>query len=203
LGVAVDRSGQPVGSEVEVGEFFHLPVSAACGGAARLRPHGRFTRALECVLGEAPGFVGRFLRGQWTPDLPSSDLSHGANLVLTLREDGVRILGGGFVHTDKPKDGVYLVCELPDGSIEVVFPEIVGKLAAYAVFRDRDATLLSALRLRALEWAKVAGLGGPETLTCVLSSLRFVWRPCARELKAYECLGGAQRYFPSLRFGSA
>lgn len=205
--VTVDGFGQPVGSEVEVGgvrvnEFTHLPVSAATGSAARLRRRSRFVRAVEALLGEAPVTVGQLWRGRWTPDLPSSSLSHGANLILGLRAEGVRILGGGSVHTDNPKDGVYIVCELADGSVEVLFPELVGRLAAYAIFRDRNATLLSALRLRALELAKKAGLDGPETYSMVLSSLRFVWRPGPQELRALECLGGAQSYLPTLRFGS-
>lgn len=206
--VMVDRSGQPVGSEVEVDklripEFTHLPVSAATGTAVRLRPRARFVRLLEMLLGEAPVTVGQLWRGRWTPDLPSSSLSHGANLILSLREEGVRILGGGSVQTDKPKDGVYVVCELADGSVEVLFPELVGRLAAYAIFRDRDATLLSALRLRALELCKKADLDGPTTHSAVLSALRFVWRPSPHESRTLECVGAAQPYFPSLRFGSA
>jgi len=204
--VKTDSFGQVIGSVVEEDgtrslEFASLPASAATGSAVRLRKRSRFVRALECLLGEAPGTVGKLWRGRWTPDLPSSALSHGANFVLALRSEGVRILGGGSVQTDKPIDGVYIVTELADGSVEVLFPEIVGRLAAYAIFRDRDATLLSALRLRALELCKKAGLHGPQTHAAVLAALRFVWRPSPQELRALECLGVAQPYLPSLRFG--
>jgi len=160
-------------------------------------------RALELVVGEMPVTVGQLLRGRWAPDLPSSSLSHGANFVLSSLNDGVRILGGGFVHTEKSLDGVYTVCELRDGTVEVVFPELLGRLSAYAIFRDRDATLLSSLRLRALDWCKKAGLDGPTTHSAVLAALRFVWRPSPHELRALGCVGMAEPYLPTLRFGSA
>lgn len=207
LTVVVDGFGQPFGSEREVGgvrvnEFKHHPVSAATGSVARLRRRSRFVRVVESLLGEAPVTVGQLWKGRWVPDLPDPSLSHGANFILGIRAEGVRILGGGSVQTDKPKDGVYLVCELSDGSIEVVFPEIVGRLAAYAVFRDRDARLLSSLRLRALEMCKKAGLDGPTMHAAVLSTVRMVWRPSPQELRALGCAGEAQPYNPTLRFGS-
>lgn len=199
--VTVDGCGQPVGSELEVdkvriSEFTHLPVSAATGSAARLRPRSRFVGALELLLGGMPVTVGQLLRGRWTPDLPSASFSAGANFVLAAREEGVRILGGGSVQSDKPKDGVYVICEFSDGSIEVLFPELVARLSAYAVFRDRDATLLSALRLRALEWSQKAGLDWPATHSALLGALRTAWRQTPHELRVLEDLEASRDQSP-------
>jgi len=109
-------------------------------------------------------------------------------LLLTHFEDGARILGGGSVQTSPPGEGEgstesYFVLELADGSVEVIFPSLWAKLCSYAFLRERGDTLVSALRLRALEWCKSAGLSSPDTWVAVPSAFRCAWKISSREMK--------------------
>lgn len=201
--VPVDGSGQPVfnllgevGEEGGPCEVRMTPVSSI--HCSRLRRRAVWVRRLECVLGGAPGGVGLFVRGRWLPDLPSPDLSAESNLALMHFRDGAKILGGGSVlprvdPRDAAKPGfvpsapvVYLVVLLADGSQELFVPELVGKLSTYALLRERDETLVSALRLRALEWCKGAGLSGPVTYWAVLCALKCSWEPSPQEVSLSE-----------------
>jgi len=197
--VQCDGFGQPKASEgsltengIEVvNEFRSVPVSAHL--CARPRRRAVWVRRLEVVLGVAPGVVGQLVRGRWRPDLPSSELSLGANLILSHFEDGARILGGGSVLAkDRGFDGVsseaYLIVELADGSREVVFPGLVSSLAAYAFLRERSATLVGALRSRAVEWFKGRSLSSDLTWAGLSGSFRFAWHVSPRELRAQEML---------------
>jgi len=160
----------------EVGER-RLPVSAHLE-CARLRSRAVWVRRLEHVLGGSSGVVGALVKGRWTPDLPLASRTNFANLVLTHAEGGAKILGGGSLSTgegDKKRMETYILVELSDGSRETVFPELLARLASYSLLRERDATLLSALRLRAQEWCKGAGLSSTVSLWAVVSALKLAW----------------------------
>jgi len=180
----VDRCGQPVGNEVDgVAEARDVPVTAHL--CARPRRRAVWVRRLEVVLGPVPsGLVGRLVRGRWTPDLPSSGFSAGLNHVLCHRESGVKIRGGGSVPGREGDNDVrvpYFVVELPDGSMDVVCPELLSALSTYAFLRKREAVLVSALRLRAQEFCKKRGLSESVTWTLVSSGVRWAWEVSARE----------------------
>jgi len=188
----VDVCGQHVDSAHSLGlnEFPHSRLGAVY--SARPRRRARWVRSLEGLLGGAPGSVGRFVRGRWTPDLTSDSVSIGANHVLAHLSDGVKIRGGGSVLTKTMGgDGrlerqAYIVVDLSDGTREVVFPELLSRLASYCVLRDRNAVLVSALRLRALEWCKSRGLTASVTWCALPGALRFAWEvsPAERRLRA-------------------
>jgi len=154
-----------------------LPVSAHLE-CARLRRRTVWVRRLECVLGGATGVVGAFVKGRWVPDLPRSDRTNFANLVLTHTRGGAKILGGGSVQTgegDTHREETYLVVELPDGSRETIFPELLSRLSSYALLRKRDADLVSAMRLRALEWCKGAKLSNTVSWWAICSAIKMAW----------------------------
>jgi len=192
----VDRDGCPRDEpQVEgagVGSQRHAQLSShlVCG---RLRRRARWARRLELVLGVPHGRLGQLVRGRWTPDLPSAGYSPGLNVLLTQFEDGCKILGGGSI-SRLDKDGVvtgsepYYHVELSDGSRDVVFPGLLSKLCAFAFLRERNATLVSALRLRALEWCKEAGFSSPVTYLSLPGALRAAWTVSSRALACQEAL---------------
>lgn len=51
---------------------------------------------------------------------------------------------------------VYYILELPEGEQVLVFPDLLARLQAYSVFRQRDTALVQALRARAREWCKLS-----------------------------------------------
>lgn len=202
----VDGSGQPVDSAFGRGvdEFAHLRLGAVY--CARPRRRALWVRRLECVLGGPRGCVGDFVRGRWTPDLTSPGVSVGANVVLSHMRDGVKIQGGGSVRTSAGADGVvtreaYIIVELRDGSREVVFPELLSKLASYCILRERSAVLVSALRLRALEWCKARGLTASDSWCALPGALRFAWEVSPAERRLREGLSGGPS--PPLWWSSA
>jgi hypothetical protein len=187
--VRTDGSRQPLGESAGVAETRRVPVTAHL--CARPRRRAIWVRKMEAVLGPVPVTVGEVVRGRWLPDLPSVEFSAGLNLVLSQMDDGVRIRGGGSVQ-GKPKEGdlggfekvPYFVCELRDGSLETVFPDLLAALSSYAFLRKRDATLLLALRSRAVEWCKRSGLDQPSGLVAVSFTTRWAWSISAAEFRA-------------------
>jgi len=144
---------------------------------------------MERILGTVPsGTVGRFVRGRWTPDLPSPNNSQGVNLVLASRPDGVKILGGGSVQGKDKTRVAYLVVEDRDGSVSTVFPELLAALRSYAFLRARESTLVLALRSRALEWCKKRGLGDSSTSVAVEAAVSWTWVEDDRELRARDLI---------------
>jgi len=138
------------------------PVSVTSHLAkGRLRRRARWVRAAEAVLGGSSGVVGKFCRGRWVPDLPSSKWTGAQNYLLTTIPHGARFLGGG-VETVKgdgeAEAGLYLVVELRDGSTETLFPSLLGHLRQYALFRERTLDLALGLRARGVEWCKARGM---------------------------------------------
>jgi len=173
----VDNFGQvvrniPVEGE-GVGIDRHASVSLGLC-SSRLRSRSAWVCSLEAVLNLRRGQVGELLRGRWTPDLPSPEYPAGLNVVLSQLKDGATLLGGGEVRGQGGGRVCYYHLGLPDGSRELLFPSAVSKLAAYALLRQRDATLVSALRLRALEWCKSEGLADDLRLIVVSSTMRLV-----------------------------
>jgi hypothetical protein len=197
-GVEGDGLGQPALEEGEA-EFREVPVSAHL--CARPRRRAVWVRRLERVLGVAPGCVGRFVRGRWTPDLPAPEFTLAANLTLSHLEDGAKILGGGSVSCGENGRVVYYVLELSDGSRELVAPELFSSLATYAFLRERSAVLVSALRLRALEWCRQQGLSKTHTWAFVPSAFRYAWQVGVTEERIRDTLAGGPS--PPLWWGSA
>ncbi|AZT88671.1 hypothetical protein VlAV1_gp1 [Verticillium longisporum ambiguivirus 1] len=188
--VPTDRCGQPVGNVEGVAGIRQVPMTAHL--CARPRRRARWVRALESTLGVVPsGTVGRLVRGRWTPDLPSVNYPPGVNLVLDRVPDGARILGGGSVAGRRKDEDVtvpYILLELSDGSVETLFPELVSVLSSYAFLRKREATLVLALRSRALDWCKSTGLSGPEAEVAVSFATKLAWVVPDRELAARETI---------------
>jgi len=175
--VRTDSSQQPVGEESGVAETRRVPVTAHL--CARPRRRARWVKAIESVLGDAPGgVVGKLVRGRWTPDLPSEAFSPELNLLLSKAKGGVRILGGGSVvgkSGDDEEKVPYFVVEHPDGTVETCFPQLISSLSSYTFFRKRESTLVLALRSRALDWCKRKGLSSSSTEVAVSTAIRWAW----------------------------
>jgi len=137
-----------------------VDVTSFLPSQQRLRRRARWVRAAEAVLGGGGGRVGRFLRGRWTPDLPTADQPSVQRYLIDCVQDGARILGGGSTKsTDGEKQEVFFLVETKRG-LYPVYPELLGRLRNYSLFRDRDAALLGGLRTRAVEWCRARQLPG-------------------------------------------
>nr|QXN75427.1 MAG: hypothetical protein [Grapevine-associated RNA virus 12] len=152
--------------------------------SARVRPRSRWVNVLQTVLGEKK--VGAYLRGRWLPDLPLNVQPAGLKFMLTFVKDGVRVIGGGSVQSPGGgKSQVYLVVELSDGSREVVFPDLVSRLAQYVLLRQRTPEVVAATRSRARDWCKQY-LPEPLSYVATVSALRLALTPT----KSEEALSG-------------
>lgn len=164
----------------------------------RLRRRARWVRALQAVLGGEDGVVARVLKGRWVPDQPGQARPDVQNYLLSSFETGARILGGGFI-SEAPvtqaaaeggwvhrvpavePDRLYFVVEV-GGSIELVFPALLGKLRMYALGRERDAALFGALRTRAMGWCKgVLGVAHHISDMAVASAVSLAMEPSTHE----------------------
>lgn len=137
----------------------HVSASGAVM-VPRFRPRGRLTRRLQQVLEVPFGRAGSFLRGRWTPDLPSHSRSPVLNALLSCRKDGAKLLGVGAVQTADPGDGLYVVVETAQRERELVFPALWARLSRYACMRERTPELLHGVRARAAQWFKEVGVPG-------------------------------------------
>lgn len=175
----LDQLRGPSGDGLQPGGRF-LPVTSAVS-VQRLRRRARWVRALEGALGGRHGVVGRFVRGRWTPDLPS-DTTATANAYLSgTIPNGVRCLGGGtFKGNEEAEPVVYLV--LDDGEdVQLCVPELLGRLRLYSLFRKRDDVLLGALRTRAVEWCRNRGLASWVSDLMVGPTVGFAMQPSTHE----------------------
>jgi len=79
-----------------------------------------------------------------------------ANAILGNLKGGVKLLGGGVVDNvaAATPGSVYYHLELPEGESVLVFPDLLSRLQSYSVFRQKDASLVIALRAKALEWCR-------------------------------------------------
>lgn len=153
----------------------------------RLRRRARWVRVLEAALGGRRGVVATLLRGRWTPDLPAPEKPDVFNYLLGSVENGVKILGGGATEVEGDGggytlDGVYLVVDTGEG-VEVVFPQLLGRLRQYSLGRKRDGLLFSALRSRAVEWCRTKRLRSHVADIAVASAVSY-----AMEVSTHERL---------------
>lgn len=155
----------------------------------RLRRRARWVRALEVVLGGRNGLVGKFVRGRWIPDLPTSCRPTSYAYLTGSLKNGVRCLGGGTVRgevrssdgeTKEPRSVVYLV--LDDGdNVQLCAPELLARLRLYALFRERDEQLVGALRTRANRWCKDLNLDPRWSDLLVGPTIGFAMSPSTHE----------------------
>lgn len=135
-----------------------LAVSLVSGYAGRLRKRASWVNRLSYSLGLRGGALGAFLCGRWKPDLLTlgSEKESSAYWAAIL-EFGARV--EGFAELSCKDGSKVWASHLSLGSVRVlVIPELVARLSVYASYRKRDANLVSALKLRALEWCKEKGL---------------------------------------------
>lgn len=170
------------------------PVPVTAYTYARLRRRSRWVKQLETVLGDL-GSVSDLVKGRWTPDLPCREYSDELNMLLTHRGEGVMLLGGGKLATEKDGPVSYYVVMTPDDRVDVVCPQLIASLASYSCFRSRDATLVTALRSRALEKCKKWGLSDSHTNLLLPSAVSWAWRPSPREAVNAESVVDA--YLPN------
>jgi hypothetical protein len=69
-----------------------------------------------------------------------------------------------------------------------VFPELLAALRSYAFLRHREATLLLALRTRALEWCKVRGMADTSTTVAIETAVAWAWVEDEREVMARDSI---------------
>jgi len=134
----------------------HVSASGALSHVPRLRARGRATNALQGLLEGPCGAAGDFLRGRWTPDLPSQDRSPILNALLATSSQEMKLLGVGAIRTNAGpgyKRVVYLIVETPHGR-EMVIPALLARLQQYSLMRERTPELLRGLKARAVEWMK-------------------------------------------------
>jgi len=163
------------------GDYVPITSSLAQG---RLRRRARWVRVLESALGGRRGVVATFLRGRWTPDLPSQDRDPIVNYVLGSVQSDVRVLGGGLVTGkvgDETKPVVYLVVDTPEQGPALFVPEMVGRLRQYSLYRQRDQQLLGALRTRAVEWCRDLDLGPVVSDLFVCDSVAWAYAVSTHE----------------------
>lgn len=164
---------------------FVSPTTALATG--RVRPRARWVRAAELICGK--NRVGALIRGRWSPDLPSSQQSDVANYLLSTVSGGAKVIGGGLrqVPPSQPKeDGVYFVLETVSGR-SLCFPNLLGRLRSYSLFRDRDRLLLGSLRARAEEWCRSRDFPSWLTDLAVSGSLELAWPVAPHHRFARRC----------------
>jgi len=192
-------SGQPSGICAKGGAM-HCPgqdgdYCTLLVGMTRLRKRALWARRLESRLGLGFCSLGAFFRGRWQPDLVSKEHNPAVAQLLLYFRHGAKCLGGGIVQPQDKRKGesdaeysarcdqaTYLVMEFPDGSREIVYPDLFFKLASYTFCRKRDALLVPAIRVRALDWCKKVGLTEVDTWIAVSSVIHLVWQISAKEL---------------------
>lgn len=169
-------------------------VSEAPAGA-RLRQRARWVLSLN--PDKARLWLGGLLSGRWTPDL-SAEFAHPSAAALVAARGGVtKFLGGGTLkqtigegQEKRTVEHAY-VNAVHGGTCFRLFPELLARLATYATFRRRGPTLVSALRTRAIEWAKRQGFTAEVTADMIGPTVALAYLPSAQEIVGQEILGGA------------
>jgi len=155
---------------------------------------------LQHALKGEVGLVGALRRGWWKPDLFSSRAAPEISSVSTAWRSGVKLLGGGAIHTldaaGAPVVNVFVHLETVDGVSHTVYPELVARLSSLCLFRKRDPALLMVLRNRALDWGRSVGIsscqlapGLPSSvvLACVVGSSEEAALETGRALGVSGC----------------
>jgi len=165
-------------------------------GIVRLRRRSKWAAPLREWLGLEDGFLGAFLRGRWTPDLPGESASKDARFLAALIKAGVKVLGSGQLEvTDEEKDEsragrpVTFITLGLGGGVYTVIPELLARLSSYACFRTRDAALVAALRLRALEWCRARSLDPRDGALCIPQTVALAVLETNPEAAAETLLG--------------
>jgi len=176
----------------------------------RLRRRARWVRALQEELGGRFGVVREVLRGRWEPDLPEEHGSDVLRYVAASVENGVKILGGGFVRVGpgdedetvehrrlREEKGFYLLVST-EGADDVVFPHLLGFLRQHSLFRQRDTSLLLGLRSRAIDWCRARGFDSWVSDVAVASAVPLALEPSTHEVLASPRVVAAMEASPLL-----
>nr|UUW21108.1 MAG: hypothetical protein [Guiyang tombus-like virus 3] len=141
----------------------------------RLRPRGKLTKCLESLARLSR--TDKLFRRRWTPDLPEDHTNPAAAFMAACHKGGVRILAIGSIPTDTDEEGpgelTYLKLMIEDGSVQLVFPDLVSYLVVYGSFRPRNSATLLSLKFRALEWIKKRSLNTLDIASGFASSVAF------------------------------
>lgn len=163
-------------------------VPPVAGYAGRLRKRASWVNHLSEALGLRRGYLGVVLGGRWRPDLPAFDCSREAPAYLAaLLHYGAKVEGHSWLYGGE--QGRIMAIQLSLGSVRVlVIPELTALLSVYAGFRKRDANLLSALKLRALEWSKARDMLPWDMALTLLPSVALATLRNEPELAAVSIL---------------
>lgn len=173
--------------QVKVDPAIRKVAEAPAG--ARLRQRARW------VLGLNPDkqrlWLGTLLSGRWTPDLTAEFAHPAASGLVAARRGGVKFLGGGTVQIPvgegETKELAYVNAVVGTTCFRL-FPELLARLSAYATLRARDAALVGALRVRALDWCKKVGLSYEWVADTVGPSVALAYLPSEQEKVAESLL---------------
>jgi len=160
----------------------------------RLRRRARWVCALQEEFGGRVGVVSAVLGRRWVPDLPTRRLSDVANYVLASVQNGASVLGGGHekISDGDERDGVYFIVETAE-SQELVFPALLGSLRQYALFRERNSSLVFGLRSRASEWCRARGLRPWVADLAACSAVSLACMPSTHEVSSRPLVESAIR----------
>lgn len=170
LGIWAHNQNQPSGNRLAPWRFDNkelvaqrrqVPVETVTAtGVARLRARSRWTNAISSSLGLDKGKLGAFFAGRWTPDLIDRVGYDARSFLAALILNGATVLGGGWLVNNSQtgeEEQVEKTCfvRIRLGPQEhVICPDLLARLSTYSCFRKRDASLIAALRARALEFLK-------------------------------------------------
>jgi hypothetical protein len=169
-------------------------VSEASAGA-RLRSRARWVLSLnpdkDCKE------LGKLLKGRWTPDLSREFAPSSLHSFVAAWGDRVKFLGGGMLETLRPSDKEdapdevlehpYVLAEI-NGSVVPLYPALLARLSAYSTFRARGASLVQALKVRAVEWCKKSCFTEEQTADTLAASVALCHHPSRVETSAQKLL---------------
>lgn len=170
LGIWAYNQNQPSGNRLAPWRFDNkslvaqrreVPVETVMAtGVARLRARSRWTNALSSALGFDKGKLGAFFAGRWKPDLIDKVGYDARSFLAALIKDGATVLGGGWLinHSqtgeEEEVEKTFFVRIRLGPQEHVICPDLLARLSQYSCFRKRDASLVAALRARALEFLR-------------------------------------------------
>jgi hypothetical protein len=166
-------------------------LSEAPAGA-RLRQRARW--ALSLNPDKQDRWLGPLLKGRWTPDLSKEYAPAASRLFVAARGGSVKFLGGGTLKKTIGEGPERRTLELAyvnavsGDTCYRLYPELLARLASYATFRKRSSVLVTALRTRALEWAKKQGFTAEETAEMLPPTVALAYLPSAQEIAGQEIL---------------